>query len=430
MVSFYKFILGTCTQSHSREHGRFLGLLIAGAALFLLTLPLSGQVSGSLFDLSMESGVLYGEGWPGVAFGSVRLWNTNTSWSDIQPTSSGYDWSVLDQWLTAAHGHGSDVMYTFGRVPKWASSQPGDGSCRYGPGECDPPSDLNRDGTGTDEHWKTFVRAIATHAAGRIQYWELWNEPQNGFYWTGTYAQMVRMAEDARSIILSIDPSAKMLSPGTGLRFNAYNWTAAYLAAGGGKYADIIGFHGYIQGSCPNTVPDTSVIPSRVASFRAMLASHGQSGKAMWNTEASWAHSSDTCFNNQDLQAGFTAQMYLLYQAAGVQRLYWYNWNDPDSGTLWKNGLLKPGQAFKQVRTWLVGATVTSPCAMGSDSSWKCVISKPGGFQGQITWNSKTTKSITAPSQYRHYVDLYGGVHALPGNGSVQIGYKPILLEP
>src|SRR5437868_8712203 len=201
---------------------------------------MQAQVSKQLFSMSMQSGVLYGQAWPNPSLGGVRLWNTQTSWPDISPTSSRYDWSTLDSWLRAANAHGADVMYTFGRIPKWASSKPGDNTCRYGAGQCDPPNDLNRDGSGTNQHFRNFVTAIATHAAGRIKYWEIANEPQNSFYWTGTIAQVVRMAKDARSIILSIDPNAVLLSPGTGLRLNAVDWTAAYLAAGGGQYADVI----------------------------------------------------------------------------------------------------------------------------------------------------------------------------------------------
>ena len=391
---------------------------------------MQAQVSKQLFSMSMQSGVLYGQAWPNPSLGGVRLWNTQTSWPDISPTSSRYDWSSLDAWLRAAHAHGTDVVYTFGRIPKWASSKPGDNTCRYGPGQCDPPNDLNRDGSGTNQHFRNFVTAIATHAAGRIKYWEIANEPQNSFYWTGTIAQVVRMAKDARSIILSIDPNAVLLSPGTGLRLNAVDWTAAYLAAGGGQYADVIAFHGYVEGSCPSTLPDTSLIIPRVSVFRTMLAKHGQSTKPLWNTEASWGHTSDTCFGNADLQAGFVAQMYLLYQTARTQRLYWYAWNASNTGALWNNKILKPGLAYQQVYKWLVGATISSPCAMGSDSTWKCVITKPGGYQAEIVWNAKTSKLFIAPSQYQHYVDVYANIFKLPVNGAVQIGFKPILLQP
>lgn len=404
-----------------------LSVLFIGMFTISTSLPSNGQVLKQMFTLSAQTGLLYGEPWPSVSFSGLRLWDTNTGWANLNPTSTSFDWSVLDTWMNSAGNHGVDLMYTFGRVPQWASSKPYDATCRFGPGQCDPPNDLNLDGTGTDQHWKTFVQALATHAAGRIKYWELWNEPQNAFYWSGTTAQMVRMAQDARSILLNIDPNAVLLSPGTGLRYDAYNWTANYLAAGGGRYADIIAFHGYIEGSCPGALPNTSVVPSRVAAFRQMISNYGQGSKPLWNTEAGWGHTDTTCFTNTDLQAGFVAQMYLLYTSSRVARLYWYQWDNTNDGTLWNGALLKPGQAYAQSYSWLVGATLIQPCSEASNGTWTCVMTRAGGYEAEAVWN-RSGASYTAPSQYGHYLDVYGNKYALPVNGSVNIGYKPILL--
>jgi len=119
--------------------------------------------------------------WPVVPFGGLRLWDTGTTWAILNPSDGVYDWTNLDNWLAAAQDHGGNFsfLYTMAMTPQWASSDPGDPSCSYGPGQCAPPNDLNPDGTGTDQHWKDFVQAIATHAAGRIRYWEMWNEPVN-----------------------------------------------------------------------------------------------------------------------------------------------------------------------------------------------------------------------------------------------------------
>lgn len=396
------------------------------------------QIPQQYLSMSMSSGVLY-SGWPTVPFGSLRLWDTSTGWSQINSSSGSYDWSVLDQWMSAAKNHNVDMVYTFGRTPQWASSHPSDSICNFGPGQCDPPKDLNADGTGPDQIWKDFVTAIATHSAGRIKYWELWNEPQNTFYWNGTIAQMVRMAGDARAIIKGIDPNAELLSPGTGVRFKALKWTANYLAAGGGQYADIIAAHGYVQGSCPNNPPDVTSIPSRVSGFETMLKSFGQNQKPLWITEFSWGDQVPTCFTNANLQAAFVAQSHLLYYGAGARRLYWYSWDNGARGTLWtpqgQGGVVLPaGAAFGQVSRWLTGATFTQGCS-ASGSIWTCELSRPGGYQGLVVWNSSktcttvcATSPYTFPPQYIKYRDLSGNVYSLSGS-TVAIGFKPVLLE-
>jgi len=40
--------------------------------------------------------------WPSVPLYGVRLWNTGTAWSDLNPADGVYDWKVLDNWLGTA----------------------------------------------------------------------------------------------------------------------------------------------------------------------------------------------------------------------------------------------------------------------------------------------------------------------------------------
>ena len=74
----------------------------------------------------------------------------------------------------------------------------------------------------------------------------------------------------------------------------------------------------------------------------------------------------------------------------------------------------------------MAGATMSSPCAMASDSTWTCTLTRPGGYQALAVWNSATTMSYAPAGQYKEYLDLAGNTN--PMNGSVTIGYNPILL--
>ena len=55
-----------------------------------------------------------------------------------------------------------------------------------------PPSSMS--------YWDNYVTAIATHAAGRIKYWELWNEPNEATY-CGDMPTIITMAQHAYQII-------------------------------------------------------------------------------------------------------------------------------------------------------------------------------------------------------------------------------------
>ena len=57
--------------------------------------------------------MLDSESWPSVPLGSIRLWDTHTTWNDLEPSKGAYNWSLLDGYLALAQAHNVDVLYTF-----------------------------------------------------------------------------------------------------------------------------------------------------------------------------------------------------------------------------------------------------------------------------------------------------------------------------
>jgi len=432
-----------CSLSGPRHWRRsFLALLmITSSIIFLIAATAHAQVGPNFFGMHMNGGVINAEPWPVDSFGTIRLWDSAVPWALINTSNGVYDWSGLDIWMNHAQQHSVNILYAFGRTPRWASSKPTDTTCANGPGQCDPPNDLKPDGTGTNQHWKSFVTAIAKHAAGRIRYWEVWNEAPNPRRWTGTVAQMLRMASDARAIIKSIDPSAIILSPSTGIASSTQvSWMSNYLAAGGGKYADVIAVHGYVQHGTVLPVPEDLI--GFMSSFRSMLASHSQGTKPIWDTEVSWGVQSITGLTDKNLQAGFVARLHFMHSLTRIQRVYWYEWNNATAGTLWladpndpsaPGTVLKPGIAYQQVYNWIVGATLAKSCTT-SGTIWQCGLTRPNGYVALAVWDrSKTCSPCTytsykVPLGYTKYRDLSGHSKAITST-TVPIGYQPILLQ-
>jgi hypothetical protein len=427
-------------------------LILPSLLLFLLLVsPLvHAQIPAEFFAMQANSGVAtqpppwWSNPWPQVKFGTLRLWDASVAWAQINTANGVYDWSLLDKWLDDTQKFNvPDVMYTFGQTPQWASSNPKDPICApfWLPGECDAPKDLNPDGSGPDQIWKDWVAAIANHSAGRIRYWEVWNEPKNTFFWNGTVAQLVRMAKDARSVILSIDPQAVMLTPPSHGPFQTL-----YFAAGGPKYADVITYHGYTyRGGCIG-FPKASDELTIVSGVRAVMAQYGQTGKPLWDTEMGWGVTADSCFFDKDLQAGFVAQIYMLHRSAAVDRAFWYQYNNQLSGTLWTPNsdphhrnypgtLQKAGLAYEKVYQWMVGANMNGQCTVAG-TTWTCYLNRPSGYVAQAIWDTSQTchsgtcgtRKYSVHSQYINYLTLDGNKVKITG-GSVPIGYKPILIQ-
>ena len=415
--------------------------------LLLGALPCSPQLSTELFGMAANAGVVatwHPEPWPAVSHRGVRLWDTTTVWRDLNPSDGTYDFSTLDRWLQGAYEHDQDVVYTFGVVPPWASSDPTDPICDDGVGTCDPPKDVNPDGSGTDQMWKNFVTALVTHnknsSTARIQYWEMWNEPHNNFYWNGTYAQLVRMIGDAYQIIKAADPNAVVLSPTLGMGWSYYlNWASGYLAAGGYKYVDIVSTHAYLMAYGKYHPPE--VMPAELPAYRQMLAKFGLDKKPLWDLEANWGGGR---LNDPDLQAAWLSRYYILHVANSISRYYWYMYNGGPLGGLWvpdphdqtKPGtILKPGIAYQQMYDWLPGATMPNGCQT-SGTVWTCSLARSGGYEGLLVWDTSQTCShgTCGTSQYAYqgsyvqYRDLDGNTWKINGK-TVGIGAKPILLE-
>lgn len=382
--------------------------------------------------------------WPSFSFGSLRLWDDGTNWQDTNTADGVYNFSKLDAWLQIAQQHGiTDILYTFGKTPSWASSNPNDQSCVDASslaGSCDPPNDLNSDGSGTDQHWKDFVTAIVNRSANspnaHITAWDIWNEPSLPKKWTGTMAQMVRMAKDASAIIKATDPSAIVTTPSpvngsSGIM--AAQWMSQYLAAGGSSYADVVAFHGYLSSNGVNSPENISIVVQQVS---ATKVGAGLSTKPLWDTESDWGRNSD--LPDPDEEAAFLARFYLVQWSNGVSRLYWYQYGNTGFGSLWLpgSGPNAAATAYGTVYSWMVGATLQSPCS-STGSIWTCNFTEPGNVAAQAVWDASqncsnggcTTSTYTPSSSFTTYQDLTGVATPISPGSTLEIGARPVLLK-
>jgi polysaccharide biosynthesis protein PslG len=429
---------------------RLFSILMLLLLLVASTLPASAgqKIDGHVFDMSMNAAVIGWdpEPWPTVSFSSMRLWDTGTTWFNINTAEGVYDWSVLDEWLAAAgSNHNNEALYTFGGVPQWASSKPNDPTCRPQPGACDAPRDLNPDGTGTDRLWKDFITALVQHnqnsQTARIRYWEMWNEPHNNFFWNGTYLQLVRMVADAYSIIKTADPDAVVLSVTVGWSAKAsMTWFKGYIAAGGGRYIDKISCHGYAKQDGGKYGPPENIVTYLVP-YRSSLAALGLGSTQIWDTEANWGQG---LLTDRDMQAAWVARFYLLHISEAIGRLYWFVWNGGSQGGLWapdphdrtKQGtLLKAGIAYQQLRKWVIGTSITSRCS-NQGSIWSCQFAGSSGYKALAVWDTSATcqngqcgtTQYGVNNSYLSYLTLDGNKYQIK-NSQVPIGAKPIFVQ-
>jgi polysaccharide biosynthesis protein PslG len=387
-------------------------LLVAGCGQLNQDLVTSPPAQGQavLFGLTVHD---YAHVKPLLAYGTTRTWDAypGLDWAEANPASGKFNFSPLNSFISINQARGTEMIYTFGRTPLWASTQP-NAPGPYGPGQCASPNLAA---------WDRYVTAIVTNAAGRIKYWELWNEPNDAQFYCGDIPTMVAMAKHAYAIIKSIDPSAKVLSPAV-TEASGPSWLASFLSGGGSSSVDIIAFHGYGT----DNAEDLNAI---VSSYRNVMSTHDLSSLPLWDTEGSWGESA---IGDDSHRAAFLAKYYFLQWSQGVARVVWYAYdNNGPWGRLigTTSDLTGAGLAFRQTYNWTVGATMTRPCAVDSNQTWVCTLTRPGGYQAEIVWNStKNLNSYPAPAPMSDYRDLSGNFHSIV-NGNVPVGNGPILIE-
>ncbi len=356
-----------------------------------------------------------------ATLGGIRLWDDGIKWGQLNTANGVYNWTGLDNWLDRAQSSNMDVLYTFGDTPQFAApATPPPGCLMPGPYSCAAPTDVNPDGTGTDAYFQAFVTALVTHAAGRIAYYELWNEPDFTGFWSGTQAQLVRMGKDAAAIIRSLDPNAKILSPSAHGGTMA-TWFDGYIAAGGAPNFDIVNVH--MRGSSSKNANPEEFL-NVYNQVQTELQKRNLTSLPLWDDEHGILQGQG--LTDPDMLAGYVARSAMLRAGVGIQRQYIYTW---DSHAPYGLQSSPSGTAWNEVATWLIGHSA-SPCT-ATGTVYTCTLDN-----GLVVWDTAqscsngvcTTSNYAPPAAYTWYHDLDGNRSAISGN-SVQIGYKPILLE-
>ncbi len=200
-----------------------------------------------------------------------------------------------------------------------------------------------------------------------------------------------------------------VLSPSATGRTGA-KWLDSFIKAGGLHTFDIAAFHGYDGVQAER-------ITATVDAYRLVLSRHNLSATALWDTECSWGADN---IGDDAHRAAFLSKFFVLQWSKSVDRVLWYAYDgDPKWGRLidTENNLSPAGVAYRETYKWIVGATLTQPCAQDHNGTWTCSLTRPGGYTAQIVWNSTaaTSLSFSPPSQMTQYRDLSGGVHPIVG---------------
>lgn len=364
-----------------------------------------------------------GTPWPTASFGSWRLWDASVSWSNLEPKKNQWEFQKLDKYVAISKLTNVEILLTLGLTPRWASSRPDEPSA-YGPGLAAEPREMN--------DWRNYVRTIARRYKGRIRTYEIWNEPNAPAFFSGQKEQLLALQKVAYEELKAVDPANILVGPAA---TENYRWLDSYLNLGAGQYADVISYHFYN----PREEPEKLV--ERISQVKSIMRKHGIEHKPLWNTETGWRidnsdGTQETLGVDQRWQrlkprdaAGVVMRALLLGRAAGLDRFYWYAWDNQNMGLIEPGSkqLKLAGQAYKQAYEWMVGATVQE-CGL-SDPVWICDLRDQGGAQFRVVWVTAGELSWKPPKHWlvTAYETILGERQVLSTSGSIPLtGGMPV----
>ena len=334
--------------------------------------------------------------WPVAGAGSWRLWDARVQWAHLQPAKKAWRFDKLDRYVDMAAAHNVSVLLPLGLSPRWASARPHERSA-YGEGLAAEPASM--------EDWRVYVSTVAQRYKGRVKAYEIWNEPNDKAFFSGSPEKLVELTCEAYRILKATDASITVVSPAYTGEKNI-DKLDAFLAAGGAKCIDVVAYHLYVPSKPPEALPPL------IKQIRQVMKQQGIGQFPLWNTESGWVmNNSDGTRSTKvpeywrkiepEQSASYVARAYLLGSAFGLSRFYWYAWDNGTFGLVEPSTkTLKPGAvALKVVAGWMVGSP--PPTCVTTGGMWACTLSEGATERRVVVWSPDSASRYTAPAGWR-----------------------------
>jgi hypothetical protein len=219
----------------------------------------------------------------------------------VDPVSGESSWAKFDRLVDVYRASGLQVIARLDRAPAWArvpDTRPET-----------PPVDF--------EDFGNFVYAFVDHFRGRIQYIQIWNEPNIYPEWgeqaidPEAYTKMLEIAyrrakEADPNVYVLAAPLAVTLGephpePGRWRSMPDLLFLEAMYEAGAGDHFDILSANAFGFDLPPDDPPDPDTLNfRRVELQREIMERYGDAGKAVWFNEYGW-NAAPASFSDEDL---------------------------------------------------------------------------------------------------------------------------------
>ena len=244
-------------------------------------------------------------------------------WAEIEPEPGIFNWTKYDDIVDLLRRNNIQVIARLDRPPAWARTK------ASGTGSSGPPDDF--------ETYGRFVRAFAEHFKGKINYLQIWNEPNLGREWNdapidpAAYTRLLQIAyENAKAV----DPNIRILSAPLAItlgetfspnstqyrNMNDLQFLEEMYNAGAKNYFDILSANAFGLGSTPDDPPNPGKLNfQRVYLERQVMERFGDAQKAVWILEYGWNAAPETIPDSRLIWGRVTEEQQAAYTVRGIE---------------------------------------------------------------------------------------------------------------
>jgi len=304
-------------------------------------------------------------------------------WAIQQPGPGAFAFDRFDQLVADARECGISLLPILCYGVEWASTKPagaeGD-AANYAP---------------KLEPWLTYVRENVARYKDSITYWEVWNEPNIGF-WLSTDDEYVELLKATYTAAKEANPECKVLMGGTAGAPVDYIRTL-YQAGCKGSF-DVMNIHPYQY----PTAPDDGLARS-IEAVRKLMAEYDDAAKPIWITEIGYPNHTGTSGVDLRTQAAYLARTYVIALASGVDKLFWYDYqngtdpayNEHNFGIVFADNTPKPClHALRTTADLIVGKSLVTRVT-GSGAAG-CLFAA-GSDRVLVAWATGDEGSLSVP---------------------------------
>jgi hypothetical protein len=154
---------------------------------------------------------------------------TTFYWGSIERQPGEWDFSDTDAFVEAAEKHGKKIIVILAYQTDWLF--PDGGSKKYISPENIP-------------HFVNFVEKTVSRYKGRVDAWQIWNEPNYSLFWKGSREEYLALAKAASAKIREADPDAQLLMGGFNI-LGYHSYLKGLFESGAMEYGGDMSFHPY-----------------------------------------------------------------------------------------------------------------------------------------------------------------------------------------